>query len=376
MKFVIDRDIPFIHGVLEKYADVVYLEGRAITRKDVADADALVVRTRTICNEALLVGSKVRFIASATIGYDHIDTEFCRAKNIRWTNAEGCNSTSVQQYVAAALFHLTNKLDFELAKKSIGIVGVGNVGTKVARFCSVLGMHVLLNDPPRERREGSSAFVSLDAIVERADIITLHVPLNRDGPDKTLQLVNGKLLSRLGPDQIVINTSRGGVVDQGPLKAALDKKRLAACVVDVWEDEPNIDRELLYQVNIGTPHIAGYSADGKANGTSMSVRALSRFFSLGIDDWFPANVPVPENTTIDLDCKNLRQQKIVCKLVSRTYDILADDQRLRNSPAAFEKQRAQYPLRREFPAYTAKLSNADEKTVSLVKQIGFNTIVQ
>jgi erythronate-4-phosphate dehydrogenase len=372
LKIVADKDIPFLRGVLEQQATVVYLAGGSITKQDVMDADALIVRTRTKCNEKLLGGTNVRFIASATIGFDHIDTEFCRKNGIAWTNAEGCNSSSVQQYIAAALFHLANKLEFELAEKTIGIVGVGNVGTKVATLSKALGMRVLLNDPPRQRREGGTSFVSLDTVLQEADIVTFHVPLSTEGQDRTFHLVDRHLLGGLRPQQILINTSRGEVVDTETLRLFLEERRLAGCVLDVWENEPVIDLALLSRVDIGTPHIAGYSADGKANGTSMSVRSLSKFFKLGLDDWFPESVPAPEQTVLALDCAQLKRQKILCKLVSRTYDILADDQRLRNSPSTFEHQRAAYPLRREFPAYAAELTNAGQEVGSVVQQLGFH----
>jgi erythronate-4-phosphate dehydrogenase len=371
MKVVIDKDIPFIKGVLEKYARVIYLPGRAISRNDLLDADALIVRTRTTCNETLLKGTKVQFIASATIGFDHIDTRYCETHNIRWINARGCNSSSVQQYIAAILFHLSNKLEFELAGKTIGIVGVGNVGSKVANLCETFGMRVLLNDPPRERLEGPGGFVSLDMLIQESDIITLHVPLENKGEDKTFHLVDGKFLARLKSTQILINTSRGEVIETNALRSTIKAHRIAACILDVWEHEPEVDLELLNLVDVATPHIAGYSADGKANGSSMSVQALSRFFNFGIDDWYPESIPLPENTTIELDCKELRRQKVACKLVSRTYDVLADDQRLRNSPNTFEQQRAAYPLRREFPAFTARLLNAGGDIRSMVEKIGF-----
>jgi erythronate-4-phosphate dehydrogenase len=376
MKVVIDKDIPFIQGVLEKYAQVVYLPGSGISRNDVADADALIVRTRTKCNEKLLNGTKVRFIASATIGFDHIDTEFCKTHNIQWTNAKGCNSSSVRQYIAASLVHLSDKLEFELAGKTIGIVGVGNVGSKVATLCSTLGMRVLLNDRPRERLEGSEGFVSLKTIVEQADIITFHVPLNRDGEDRTFHLADATFMGRLKPKQTLINTSRGEVIETQALRSVLKQRRVAGCVLDVWENEPEIDLDLLRLVDIATPHIAGYSADGKANGTSMSIQAVSRFFSLGIDGWFPEHVPPPENPTIELDCRNLKKQQVVTTLVARTYDILADDRRLRGSPHTFEQQRATYPLRREFPAFKVSLLNAGNDVRSMVHLMGFGTVAQ
>lgn len=374
MKIVVDKKIPFIKGVLEKHADVVYLEGREISRRDLLDADALIVRTRTKCNKDLLEGTPVRFIASATIGFDHIDTTFCNSKKIFWTNAAGCNSSSVQQYIAGALVHLADKLNLTLKEKTIGIVGVGNVGSKVAKLCQAIGMKVLLNDPPRERKEGSNNFVSLDAIVEQSDIITLHVPLNRDGIDKTFHMGNESLFSRLKKGQILINSSRGEVVDTGSLKSCCREGKLAACILDVWEGEPDIDRELLDLVDIGTPHIAGYSADGKANGTSMSVQALSRFFGLDLNAWVPDTVPPPEQSTIELDCTGLSRQAIFSRLVQHTYDILTDDRRLRESPQTFEKQRGEYPLRREFTAYRVRLRHASNDARLLTSTIGFSTI--
>jgi erythronate-4-phosphate dehydrogenase len=316
----------------------------------------------------------VRFIASATIGFDHIDTAFCDTNKIVWTNAAGCNSSSVQQYIAASLVHLSEKFSFTLAEKSIGIVGVGNVGSKVARLCSELGMRVLLNDPPRDRKEGRQEFVSLGTIIEKSDIITLHVPLNREGIDQTFHMGNEDFFARLKDGQILVNSSRGEVLESETLKAYLRKKKLAACVLDVWEHEPDLDRELLSMIDIGTPHIAGYSADGKANGTTMSIQALSRFFGLGLDSWAPASIPLPLKPEIEIDCAGLSREDVFGRLVRHTYDILADDQRLRESSQTFEKQRGNYPLRREFPAYTVKLSHAGAECRALAKNLGFRII--
>jgi erythronate-4-phosphate dehydrogenase len=374
VKIIVDKKIPFIQGILEKHADVVYLEGREISRKDLLDADALIVRTRTKCNGNLLDGTSVRFIASATIGFDHIDTAFCDAHKIVWTNAAGCNSSSVQQYIAGTLVHLSKKLNLSLEGKTIGIVGVGNVGSKVATLCRALGMTVLLYDPPRQRKEGTGNFVPLETVVRDSDIITFHVPLNRDGIDKTFHMGNENFLSSLGKHQILINSSRGEVIDTGALKSCLQKGNLAGCVLDVWEHEPEIDRELLDLADIGTPHIAGYSADGKANGTSMSVQALSRFFGLDLNGWVPANVPAPSQPIIDLDCGGLSQQEIFVRLVKHTYDIVADDQRLKESPETFEKQRGEYPLRREFTAYAVRMRNATAGAQTLAGSLGFTII--
>jgi erythronate-4-phosphate dehydrogenase len=372
-KVIVDRKIPFIEGVLERHAEVVYLEAHEFTRDSVRDADALIIRTRTRCDRDLLEGTAVRFIATATIGYDHIDTAFCESHKIAWTNAAGCNSSSVQQYVAAALLQIAEVLKIELSGKTIGIVGVGHVGSKVARLGQALGMQVLLNDPPRERLEGSKDFVSLKVIAKNADIITLHVPLNLEGEDKTFHLVDEKFLMGLRKDQTLINSSRGEVVDNKALKAFLKGKKLAACVLDVWEHEPDIDAELLGVVEIGTPHIAGYSADGKANGTSMSVQSLSRFFGLDLNDWFPEKVPLTANTILELDCWNLTDQGAIGNLIQRTYDILSDDAKLRLSPKTFERQRGEYPLRREFPVYATRLLNARDSLKSMARAVGFKS---
>ncbi len=198
MKIVIDDKIPYIKGALEPFAEVVYLPGKETTPEVVKDADAIITRTRTKCNQNLLEGSTVKYIATATIGFDHIDTEFCKEAGIEWTNAPGCNAESVNQYIASALFSWSMRKRTDLTGKTIGIVGVGHVGSRVAKLCKTIGMSVLLNDPPRERAESPEQFVSLKTIQQEADIITFHVPLNMEGEDATFHLVNEDFLQNLG----------------------------------------------------------------------------------------------------------------------------------------------------------------------------------
>ena len=293
MKIVIDNKIPFIRGVFEPFAEVVYLPGAKTTPEDVRDADALITRTRTICNKSLLEGSKVRMIATATIGFDHIDTAWVESAGIAWTNAPGCNSWSVEQYIASVLVCLAEKHSLRLEDLTLGVVGVGNVGGKVAKIASLLGMKVLLNDPPRARKEGPDAFVSLDEVMERADIITLHVPLEKQGPDATMHLFDRERISRLKRDQFLINSSRGPVVDNAALLDALKAGAIRGAVLDVWEDEPAPDPELVAALDISTPHIAGYSADGKANGTTMSVQAVAKALGLPSPTGPQAESPTP-----------------------------------------------------------------------------------
>jgi erythronate-4-phosphate dehydrogenase len=373
MKIVADNKIPFLQGALEPFAKVGYLTGSSISKKDLMDADALIVRTRTKCNATLLEGTPVKFIGTATIGFDHIDTEYCKESGIYWINAPGCNSSSVQQYIGSALVYLSQKYSFKLSNKCLGIVGVGNVGAKVARLGRALGMQVLLNDPPRARRESSNQYVSLDTLIEEADIITLHVPLNIGGEDNTLQLFNEERLSRLRPDQILINTSRGEVVESVALKRSLQDKRIKAAVIDVWEKEPNIDRELLSFIDIATPHIAGYSVDGKANGTSMVVKALAKFFELPLTDWRPERVPSVEVSRIKLNGSGRDWTEVVAEAVLSTYDIEKDHRRFSSAPEEFEAQRGNYPVRREYPSYTLELFDVSEEAKKALQDLGFQS---
>ncbi|MBN2347239.1 MAG: 4-phosphoerythronate dehydrogenase PdxB [Bacteroidales bacterium] len=372
MKIVADEKIPFLKGAFEPYADIEYYPGHKISREHLLDADALIIRTRTICNRDLLEGTNIQFIATATIGYDHIDTEYCRSKDIQWANAPGCNAASVKQYITCALLYMAEKNNFSLKDRTIGIVGVGNVGKKIGKIAVQLGMRVMLNDPPRERNENLCGFISLDGIIRESDIVTFHVPLNYEGEYATFHLADEKFFNRLNPGTILINSSRGEVVDTDALKKALQLGKVAGAVIDVWEHEPEIDKQLLQMMDIGTPHIAGYSADGKANGTTMSVQAVSKFFDLGIENWEPDEVPLPKNTEITIDCKNKQEQEIIKEAVTATYNIAEDDKSLRLAVRNFENLRANYPLRREFFAYTINLLHSNKEIADLLRQLEFN----
>ena len=371
IKIVADDKIPFLKGVLEPYADIIYLPGNLITHESVIEADALLIRTRTRCDATLLEDTAVKFIATATIGYDHIDTDYCRSKVITWVNVPGCNSASVQQYIAAALLTLAYNNDYTLREKTLGIIGVGNVGSKVQKAATILGMKVKLNDPPRARNEGIHCFITLDEILETSDIITIHVPLNKTGPDKTLHLFDAELLGKMKDGSWLINSSRGEVIDTNALKTALSSGKLSGAVLDVWENEPEIDRELLSQVFISTPHIAGYSIDGKAKGTSQVVRALSEFFGLPLNDFYPPELPEPSVPEIVIDGAGKSSFQIVHQAVLHTYPIMKDHILLQRSPATFEQQRGQYPVRREFPSYTVKIRNGKPKSIEMLLKLGF-----
>ena len=371
MKIIIDNKIPYIKGALEPFAEVVYLPGKETTPDVVKDADALITRTRTICNKKLLEGSNVKFIATATIGFDHIDTEYCRKAGIEWTNAPGCNAESVNQYISSALFSWSMRKRIDLAGLTIGIVGVGNVGSRVAKTCEILGMKVLLNDPPRARKEGPGQFVPLETIMREADIITFHVPLNMTGEDATIYMGNEAFFQKLAKNPLVINSCRGEVIDTEAVYNAIEANDISGFIADCWENEPEINLDLLNLCEYGTPHIAGYSKDGKANGTKMSVQAVSRFFNLGIDNWEPKNVELPQSTIIELNGDQRREYSVLAEAVLSTYDIENDDDNLRDAPLKFEQLRGDYPVRREFNSYTVKTTNVEETTINKLKKLGF-----
>ncbi len=375
MKIVCDNKIPFIKGALEPYAEVVYLPGAQTTAEVVRDADAIITRTRTICNESLLKGSKVKVIATATIGFDHIDTRWCESNGIAWENSPGCNSWSVKQYIASVLVRLSQKYGFRFEEMTLGVVGVGNVGGKVSEIASLLGMKVLLNDPPRARREGAAAFVPLDELIEKSDIVTVHVPLTDEGEDRTFHLFDAARLASMREDQILINSSRGEVVDNMALKASLRQHALKAAVLDVWEGEPDLDRELIGLLDITTPHIAGYSADGKANGTTMSVQTVARHLDLPLKQWKASGVPAPEQSLdFEIDAAGKSLQEVLSEAILYTYDVYADSDTLRQSPDTFEKQRGDYPIRREFTAFRLKLRHGTAEMAERLSQIGFNLL--
>lgn len=343
MTIVVDDKIPFIKGQAERLGNVVYRPGARISAADVRHADALIVRTRTHCGRELLEGSKVRFVATATIGFDHIDTGYLAEAGIGWANCPGCNAASVAQYVQNSLLLLEQSGHLILSETTVGIVGVGHVGSKVAKAAKALGCRTLLCDPPRQER-GDGGLVPLSAIEAEADVITLHVPLTHEGPHATFHMADAAFFSRLQRWPVLINSSRGEVADTGALKTALADGRIRTAVIDTWENEPDIDRELLRQVFLGTPHIAGYSADGKANGTRMALEAVARHF--GADVQFEVAPPrFPEGYAYYPEAFSINHPHAP---YLRLYDPRRDSEALKQAPEQFEQLRENYPLRREF----------------------------
>ncbi len=350
MKVVADDKIPYLKGELERLADeVVYADGKEISSTMVRDADALIIRTRTHANRQLLEGSSVKFIATATIGFDHIDTDYCKEAGIVWRNAPGCNAASVDQYVHSALLLLQRDRGLALKGSCLGVVGVGHVGSLVAETARGLGMDVLLCDPPRAD-EGAAGFVSLQELSQHCDIITFHTPLTQAGLYPTWHLADEAFFRTLKHPVYLINTSRGEVVDNNALLQALRDGRVKDAVVDVWEDEPTINRQLLESVFIGTPHVAGYSADGKANATRTALDEFCKFFKLKGD----YNICPPTPVREVLEVHTTEEAQLL------SYNPLEDSERLKAHPEQFEYLRGHYPLRRELLAYTVKTISKED----------------
>ena len=341
IKIVVDQAVPFLRGVFDPYATVVYKEGALIGREDVRNADALIVRTRTHCGPALLEGSDVKIIATATIGTDHINMPWCDAHGILVRNAAGCNAGGVMNYVISALYGVASRKAIRLDGSILGIVGVGNVGKRVERVAGYLGFKVLKNDPPRAAAEGPEGFCDLDYLLANSDVVTMHVPLD----STTLGMCDESFFEKMRPGTIFINASRGEVVVDAALKRAIPK--LGPVILDTWNNEPDIDLELMGMVDIATPHIAGYSYQGKQNGTAASVRALARFFGFEkLYEFFP-KTELLELESIKLDLKGKTQGEIA-PVLQYNYPIFTDDFMFRMDPGQFENLRSNYQYRREF----------------------------
>lgn len=341
MKIVADKAIPFLRGVFEPYAEVLYRDGASFTPEDVRDADALITRTRTRCDASLLEGSSVRLIASATIGLDHVDAHWCKDHGISFRNAPGCNAGGVVQYVFSAIYGLADRKGLSLDGLTLGVIGVGNVGRRVAALASRLGFKVLLNDPPRALNEGPEGFCDLDTLLAESDIVTVHVPLAED----TRGMVDAAFFARMKAGAMFINAARGEVVQEQAMIEAVPS--LGATVLDTWNHEPEISRELLALVDIATPHIAGYSYQGKQNGTAAAVRAVASHFGIqDLMDFYPqTDDPAKNMAELDFDGKNQAQ---ICCLLQKNYPIFKDDKALREDPGRFEELRKDYDYRAEF----------------------------
>jgi erythronate-4-phosphate dehydrogenase len=379
MQILFDENIPFGAEAFSTLGAARACPGRAMTNADVHDVDLLFVRSVTRVNAELLEGSRVKFVATATSGSDHIDGAYLARRDIPWCDAIGSNANSVAEYVVAALLELGARHDFTLAGKSVGVIGVGHVGSLVVEKAHALGMTVVLNDPPRQRAEADFPGVVLDEALQ-CDVVSVHVPLTKEGPDPTYHLLNADRLRALHPGTILVQSSRGAVTDCTALKNCLAARQELLTVLDVWEGEPAIDPELLELVDLGTSHIAGYSWTSKVLATAMIYHEACRV--LGVSPaWTPPALPADTAATvIDLAGAPATDEDILRFAVRGVYDLAADDLRLRHLPSLplgeqgtyFDRLRKQYPVRLEFPQ--AEIHNAPKESLGALQGLGFQSL--
>lgn len=341
MKIVIDNAIPFIKGVMEPYADVLYREGGALCREDIKDADALIIRTRTRCDRDLLHDTAVKIIATTSSGYENINLEYCHENGIFVKNASGCNAAGVTDYVFSALYGCAARKSIPLTGATFGIIGVGETGSKVERMARMLGFKVLLFDPVRMEKEGSGQFCSLDTLLTNSDIVSLHLPLN----SITEGLADSSFFSKMRLGAFFINTAHGRIVNENDLIEAVPK--LGPVVIDAWANEPNVNLSLMEKVDIATPHVAGYSYQSKLTGTMMAVRTVSRFLGISrLFDFFP-DADISQLEAVKLDVSGMSQGQIAAAF-QYNYPIFTDDFIFRMNPSGFDEIRTNYRYRREF----------------------------
>nr|AUN37057.1 erythronate-4-phosphate dehydrogenase [uncultured bacterium] len=379
MRVVADENIPYVREAFAEFGEVVTLPGRTVSARDLGGADLLLVRSITRVDAALLDGTAVKFVATATIGTDHVDLPYLQGRGIGFSSAPGCNANSVADYVSAALLLLAEKHGLDLSDMSLGVVGVGNVGRRVAARGRALGMNLVLNDPPLAETTCEPVYRPISE-VQACDVITFHVPMEKSGPYPTHHLCNAEFLAALKPGVIIFNTSRGAVIDNIALLDALNSGHVRAAVLDVWEGEPNVNADLLAKVDLASPHIAGYSFDGKVNGTQQIYDATCRHFGRAAS-WNPqALLPTPECPLIALSPP---YSDAVAKCVRAVYDIRDDDARMRRTlelptedhGAYFDRLRKEYPRRREFKNTRVTLTAPDDAVARQLTGLGFQVEV-
>ena len=378
MKIIADKHIYKVEEIFADLGTVTAVSSSKINREFLADADLLLVRSVTPINEALLSGTPVKFVASASIGVDHIDRQFLREHNIGFAHAPGSSADSVAEYTIAALLEICAKSRKRPSELVLGIIGAGNVGSRVCRLAAALGMECILNDPPQKALTGNQTYRPLSEILERSDIVSLHVPLISSGQDSTYHMVGSEFVSQMKQGAALINTSRGRVIDERNFKTVCS--RLGIIVLDVFEKEPAISVETLRLADIATPHIAGYSLDGKLGGTDMIYRSAGAFFF--------------KNTAWSIEQCELHSQKRTIDLsasknpvydgVKAAYSIMSDDEQFRHIYSVpkeqqvkfFEELRANYPKRLEFPHFTAQLGKHQQAEAALLRELRFETEIK
>lgn len=373
MKILVDENMPYARELFSRLGEVKAVPGRPIPQSELDDADALMVRSVTKVNRDLLAGKRIKFVGTATAGTDHVDEAYLREAGVAFSAAPGCNAIAVVEYVFSALMGLAERDGFALTDRTVGIVGVGNVGSRLQARLEALGVRTLLCDPPRAERGDDADFRPLDELVNEADILTFHTPLYKEGAYKTLHLADEALIRRLKPGAILINACRGPVVDNAALLKCLNEGQKLSVVLDVWEPEPELNLDLLKKVDIGTAHIAGYTLEGKARGTTQVFEAFSAFIGQAQQVALDTLLPAPEFGRITLH--GPLDQATLKRLIHLVYDVRRDDAPLRKVagiPGEFDKLRKNYLERREWSSLYVQCDDA--VSAELLQKLGFNAV--
>ncbi|MFI8416814.1 4-phosphoerythronate dehydrogenase PdxB [Serratia sp. NPDC078593] len=371
MKILVDENMPYAVDLFSRLGQVQAVPGRPIPKAALADADALMVRSVTQVNAELLNGTPVGFVGTATAGTDHVDEAWLQQAGIGFSAAPGCNAIAVVEYVFSALMLLAEREGFQLRDKTVGIIGVGNVGSRLDARLTALGVRTLLCDPPRADRGDAGEFHSLEKLVAEADVLTFHTPLNKSGPYASWHMADAQLLAALPDNRILINACRGAVVDNAALLQALEKGKKISTVLDVWEPEPALSLPLLERVDIGTAHIAGYTLEGKARGTTQVFEAYSQHLGAPQSIELASLLPTPEFSEVRLNGA-LDEGKLK-RLMHLVYDVRRDDAPLRQvagQPGEFDRLRKHYQERREWSSLRVLCD--DSASAALLHKLGFN----
>lgn len=380
MRLLADENIPLLDPFFASFGEIRRLPGRGIDRAAVMDADALLVRSVTRVDRALLEGSPVRFVGTCTIGTDHLDLAYFAEAGIAWSSAPGCNARGVVEYVLGALLALGERHGAELAARTYGVVGAGQVGGRLVELLRGLGWRVLVCDPPRQAAEGGD-FVALEEIIRRCDVISLHTPLTREGSDATWHLLDGARLDSLKPGCWLINASRGAVVDNAALKAHLAGGADLEVVLDVWEGEPLVDAELAPLCRLATPHIAGYSLDGKLRGTEQIYQAFCAWRGEPASVRLAELLPTPWLGKLVLH-ESADPAWALATLCRAVYDPRRDDADFRRSlvgaaearRAGFDALRKHYPMRRELPELRVRVEGEGQELRRQLAALGVQLV--
>lgn len=376
MKLVVDANIPAAERCFGHLGSLTRVPGREINAAHLQDADALIVRSITQVNEQLLAGSAVGFIGTCTIGTDHIDHAALAQRDIAFASAPGCNAEAVVDYVLSSLLTLAERDGWLLSERTVGIVGVGNVGRRLQARLTAMGVETLACDPPRAAEEPDKGFHSLDALIDRCDVLCLHTPLTQTGPHATYQLLNAQRIEELAPGCVLLNAGRGDCVDGLALRSRLAGKGDISAILDVWEEEPGIDAGLRDLVSLATPHIAGHSLDGKLRGTWMIEQALARHCGQPSELTFADICPPPALASLNLQ-HALPPEDALRLCMRAVYDVRRDHDALQRQTLhhgmrqGFDDCRANYPLRREFATLNVQLSGAALVLAGILRGAGF-----